>query len=525
MKSLKYSTGRTGAVRKAFVLVFTLAVCNLSQAGHRGGVEPLPQTLLSSLSARSLRGHLSFVASDLLEGRDTPSRGLDICSEYIGAQFRRSGLEPAGSDGYFQIANWPATSENVEGFKLEFKVGHLVTEVPASLVRWASDRGLNFTDLPVVKLRYEDVAEINSLTAAGLTGRAIMSEPPDLDHLTGSQKQAAARAWYNLLTKVGLAAPSCFLAIGRSAPQIPPRTRLVNPQRGAASEAGVLRPQVTVYDPQVVALYDCAMPNSTFGAISTRILPDIRTTVALRNVIGFIRGADPQLSDTYILITAHYDHLGLKDTGTGDRIYNGANDDGSGVVSVMELASAFAGLSPRPRRSIVFATFFGEEKGLLGSRYYGQHPVFPIGKTIAQINLEQVGRTDDDEGPQLGTATLTGMDYSEIGALFQSAGEDLGMRVYRHPQKSDAYFGRSDNQSLADQGVPAHTLAVAFSYPDYHSVNDHWDKIDYENLVRVDRLVALAVYRIAQSTTAPQWDSKNPKAAKYVEAWKKNHAE
>jgi len=379
--------------------------------------------------------------------------------------------------------------------------------------------------MPVVKLRYDDMAEINALTTAGLTGKAIISEPPNLDHLTGAQKQVALRAWYNFLTKVGLAAPSCFLAVGRTEPQVQPRARLLQPQRDRAKEPGPLRPQVTVYDPRIVQLFDNAGPNPGFTAMSMRILPDIRATVVLRNVVGFIRGSDPTLSDTYVLITAHYDHLGVKDTGTGDRIYNGANDDGSGVVSVIELASAFAGFSPHPRRSIVFMTFFGEEKGLLGSRYYGEHPVFPLAKTIAQINLEQVGRTDDDEGARVGTATLTGMDYSEIGALFQSAGEDLGMRVYRHPQKSDAYFGRSDNQSLADQGVPAHTLAVAFSYSDYHSVNDHWDKIDYENMERVDRLVALAVYRIGQNNRAPRWDLTNPKAAKYVEAWKRNHPE
>ncbi len=192
---------------------------------------------------------------------------------------------------------------------------------------------------------------------------------------------------------------------------------------------------------------------------------------------------------------------------------------------MIELASAFAALPARPRRSIVFVTFFGEEKGLLGSRYYGEHPVFPVAKTIADINLEQIGRTDDDEGPQVGTATLTGLDYSEIGPIFQAAGQAVGIKVYKHRRNSDAYFGRSDNQSLANQGVPAHTLCVAFSYPDYHGVGDHWDKIDYKNMESVDRLVALGVYRIAQNPSPPRWNSSNPKAAKYWEAWKKNHPE
>ena len=105
-----------------------------------------------------------------------------------------------------------------------------------------------------------------------------------------------------------------------------------------------------------------------------------------------------------MIVTAHYDHVGNQGAADdkGDHIYNGANDDGSGTVSVVELASALATLKTRPKRSILFMTFFGEEKGLLGSRYYGRHPVVPIEKTVADVNLEQVGRTDDSEGPRVG---------------------------------------------------------------------------------------------------------------------------
>ena len=108
---------------------------------------------------------------------------------------------------------------------------------------------------------------------------------------------------------------------------------------------------------------------------------------------------------------------------SGDNIFNGANDDGSGTVSVIELASALTTLKERPKRSLIFMTVFGEEKGLLGSRYYGRHPVFPIEKTVADVNLEQVGRTDSDEGPQLSNASMTGFDFSDVGLTFKAAGE------------------------------------------------------------------------------------------------------
>ncbi|MEO7495666.1 MAG: M28 family peptidase [Massilia sp.] len=324
--------------------------------------------LLDAVSAASMRGHLSFLASDALEGRGTPSRGLDIAADYIAAQFRRAGLEPLGDDGYFQTADW----------------------------------------------------------------------------------------------------------------------NQINPRRSK--------------DPAAIAALATAAP------------------VKVRNVAGILRGSDPLLRDTYILVTAHYDHLGIK-PGPGDQIFNGANDDGSGTVSVIELASAFAAQPLRPKRSIVFMTVFGEEHGLVGSRYYGAHPLVPIEKTIAGINLEQVGRTDDSEGPQKRAAAVTGFDFSDVGTVLQQAGEKTGIRIWKHPANSDKYFALSDNQSLADQGVPSHTVSVAYSYPDYHGAGDHWDKIDYDNMAAVDRAVALAIAILANSPTAPKWNQSNPKAEAYLKTW------
>ena len=234
-----------------------------------------------------------------------------------------------------------------------------------------------------------------------------------------------------------------------------------------------------------------------------------------------MRGSDPLLKDSYVLVTAHYDHLGIRKSLFGEKIYNGANDDASGTVSVIALAQAFAAMPERPKRSIVFMTFFGEEKGLVGSRYYGAHPIFPIEKSVAGINIEQVGRTDDLEGAQVASVAVTGFDFSEVGAIIQQAGLATGVNVWKHPTNSDRYFGASDNQALADQGIPAHTISVAYEFPDYHGTGDHWDKIDYENMAKVDRAVALAIATIANDIKVPQWNAENPKAARYLATWKK----
>ena len=314
------------------------------------------RAMLERVSADSLRGNLSFLASDLLEGRGSPSRGLNLAAEYIAAQFRRAGLEPGVGEGYFQ-------------------------------------------------------------------------------------------------------------------------TTTLKP-RGSEEEQPV------------------------------------------SNVIGVLRGSDPALKDTYVLVTAHYDHLGVRpDLPGDDKIFNGANDDGSGTVGVIELASALSTLKIKPKRSIVFMTFFGEERGLLGSRFYGKNPVFPLDKTVAHINLEQIGRTDDSEGPQISSASMTGFDFSDIGPIFAGAAKTVGVTIGKHPRNSDAFFGRSDNQALADLGIPAHTISVAYVYPDYHKVSDHWDKIDYPNTAKVLQGIALGVLALTESAAPPRWNAENPKAARYLKAW------
>ena len=243
-----------------FSACFTFSASTLSALAQKEA----PTTSLS-VSANSLKGHLSFLASDALEGRGTPSRGLNLAAEYIAAQFRRAGLEPLGDDGYFQTTTY--------------------------------------------------------------TPRAVNGAEP-------------------------------------------------KPER-------------------------------------------------VCNVIGILRGSDPTLKETAILVTGHYDHLGIRPAkadgsdAEADRLYNGANDDGSGTVGVLELAEAISKLQKRPKRSIVFMTFYGEERGLVGSRYYGAHPIIPLEKTIAHINLEQIGRTDDTEGPRVGAACMTGFDFSDIGPIFR----------------------------------------------------------------------------------------------------------
>jgi hypothetical protein len=262
------------------------------------------------------------------------------------------------------------------------------------------------------------------------------------------------------------------------------------------------------------------------GAADTRV--SIQSAAAsakpvkVRNVAAILRGSDPRLRETYVMLSSHYDHLGMATAGE-DRIYNGANDDGSGSSSVVEVASALAAMPVHPKRSILFILFFGEERGLWGSHFYAAHPLVPPSQTIAQLNLEQVGRTDAADGPQIKTATITGYDFSDVPEILAGAAQAAGIKVYKNPQNSDAFFGRSDNQSMADLGIPAHTLCVAYDFPDYHKVTDSWEKIDYDNMAAVDRAVALGMLRLASDVAPPRWNEEYAPARRYADAARRLH--
>jgi Zn-dependent M28 family amino/carboxypeptidase len=176
-------------------------------------------------------------------------------------------------------------------------------------------------------------------------------------------------------------------------------------------------------------------------------------------------------------------------------------------------------LSPHPKRSIVFMTFFGEEEGLLGSYYYAHAPLFPLASTVANINLEQMGRTDDTGGKRVLSFTVTGSSYSNLPAIVSAAAKAEGIDTWAL-KDSDEYFDRSDNYAFALRGVVAHTIAVASEYSDYHAVGDTVQKIDFANMARVDRGVAAGVLRIADDSSPPQW-SDSSKALIYREAGRK----
>jgi hypothetical protein len=259
--------------------------------------------------------------------------------------------------------------------------------------------------------------------------------------------------------------------------------------------------------PVAVATQTRTMPNGTvvtrtrpilyssFQALDT--VPRDRRRTAV-NVVGLLRGTDPVLRDSVVLVDAHYDHLGIGAPVNGDSIYNGADDDASGVVAVLEAARAMAAGAP-PRRTVLFVATTGEEVGLLGTRWFIDNPVVPLSRITANLEIEMIGRPDSLAGGR-GRAWLTGFERSSMGPTFAAA----GLPIVADPRLDQQFFTRSDNIAFAQRGIPAHTVSSFNLHGDYHRPSDDASRVDYAHMTAVIRAVADATRLLADGAT-PQW--------------------
>ncbi len=516
------TTPRTIVGLSAALLLALLAAMAPAPAAPRSHAvaADLPASV-EAISPNSLRGHLSFIASDLLEGRDTPSRGLDIAAEYIAAQFRRAGLEPlvAGDGGapasYFQETTINAPMRSPDDFWARVRVADGEWVLPGAAASVLSGpMALNVRDVPTIHAPFDGDP---ATTFAEKNGPlVVLTNIPDPTTIPADEAGAFRERYQQFTTAAKEAGAVAILAFDTQ-----PDSREPARRSGLTSQVPVFR---------IAGQRYMNIP-AGMAARNEPMLTDLRYDIpqprpaGVRNVAAILRGGDPVLADSYIIVSAHYDHIGRGRAVEGDDIYNGANDDGSGTVALIEIAHALATLPDerRPGRSIIFLALFGEEKGMLGSRFYVQNPLVPLEKTVANINLEHLGRTDDSEGESVRRLVPTGYDFSTAIEPFIRAGERTGVTIFHHPRNSASFFGRSDNIAFASAGVPAHTFCTAFIFPDYHGAGDHWDKVDYDNLAAVCRTLAVGLVELANASEPPRWNEAHRATGRYVQAWKKLH--
>ena len=437
-----------------------------------------------AVSADALRKHVEFLASDNLTGRGIPSQGLEEAADYIAAQFKQIGLEPGGDNGFSQTYGRILIKPDMNGYKFEIRGnGPAIQVLPTEILLFA-DKAMNLDDVKIVKIDPTSGAWAD-LKEQDVKGNIIaipIQTTPD-----AQGKFAAASAFVTKLK------PALILMYGPAAAALNVPGRLIEP--GQDQPPPVL-PRMPIRTEAFRTALE-KLPNGDTKMRATLQLRDpIQQPIKLRNIAGVLRGSDPQLKDSYVVLSANYDGFPTRRFGE-DTIFNGANTNISGVAAMIEIAKALAG-NP-PKRSILFVVTSGETPDGPGSKQYREHPLVPIDKTVACIHLMQLGRTDSTDGPKLGSAAITAFTRSGLPRAFATSAKPLGVTFYEDKVRdAEQGPGRGFKPMLLDKGVPSHTIYVAFSYPEARRMSDEAGKLDYENMAKVTRGIVAGLLNMAK---------------------------
>jgi Zn-dependent M28 family amino/carboxypeptidase len=489
--------------RRWHPLLLTLfAGCSSAPAPERAapGAQAVPDDIgAASIRPLDFRARIGFLADDALRGRDTPSPGLEVAAAYIASEFRSFGLAPAGDSGSF-IQRYPyvvRTLRTAEA-KLDLNVGGAPLPLQYGADYYVSP-GTSAASGALVLLGR--AAELAELPAGSLTGSIAVAD------LADAPGQAAARVRSAAATA---GATGLVLVLDSSVSAAAVAQSAANPRRGrdASIPVAYLR-----RDRAAELLRSAGTDLARLGSTDFRTVPLAAAAGRINapaeaithrppNVVAMLRGSDPVLRDTYVVLSAHMDHVGVgRPDAHGDSIYNGADDDASGTAAVLEVAEAFAALPAPPARSLIFVAVSGEEKGLLGSAYFAEHLPVSTRSVIANINIDMIGRNAPD------TVIAIGQDYSSLGPLVQEVRArhpELGLVVGQDPWPQERFFFRSDHFNFAKQEIPA-IFFFTGTHEDYHRPSDHVEKIDLDKITRVTRLVYHLAYQLATDASAPAW--------------------
>jgi hypothetical protein len=515
--------------RTALLVLSAACLASIASAG-----ENVRAAAAASITDARCRSHVEFLASDLLEGRATPSRGLDVAATYIQTTFSRLGLKPGGTDGtWFQGFPVPLevrlkeSSLAAAGHKYEYGKDYM----PLPFTGQGTVKGgLVFAGYGITAEDegYDDYATIDVKDKVVLVLRHEPLEKKATNAFAGERH--SRYAYYQ--TKLANAARRGAAALLVVTDPLNHEDTAVEgswPQQGGAGEGegeggGGRRgrapriPAFHISGDAAKALLGGrdlkALQNEIDEGFKAKSYAVEGVEVALsvateqvngegRNVIGVLRGTDPTVADECVVIGAHYDHVGMQsekgptfygqigEAVNGDRIHNGADDNASGTAALLEVARAFTESGPT-RRTVVFIAFAGEELGLVGSRWYVRHPLIANEKTIAMLNLDMVGRNDPGE------VEIGGQASAGLRSALDHANASVGMKL--KPSADKRTDGSSDHASFERVNVPVIFFFAGF-HPDYHRVTDHASLIVGEKIARIGRLAFLTAGIMADETS------------------------
>ncbi len=456
-----------------------------------------PDAYAQSITATDLKKHLYIIASKEMEGRETATEGQRKAAAYIEKEFRRIGLQPGNDSIYLQFFN--VFQDSLVGAAME---------VNGQSFQLDKDFNVNIANNINATMRFSEVivlsstSSVDSLRNMNLGGKLVMI----IDNVQPQgRNQSGAPSIFSVLQTKGIAGllivqnnfPRSLSAARKSGQSINEFKRAINAQQFVISE--------NIARSILGAQYETSKANpsqiKTYNANVLLRTEKTSLTAQSSNVLGLLPGTD--LKNEYLFITAHYDHLGKRDT----VIYYGADDDGSGTVAVIEMAEAFAKAKKDgkgPRRSIVFMAVSGEEKGLWGSEFYGNYPVYPLSKTTADLNIDMIGRSDSSrKGDTLNYVYVVGDDKisSDLKMISEAQNKkytklELDYK-FNDPKDVNRIYYRSDHYNFARHGVPIIFYYDGMLGADYHRPTDTPDKINYPLLAKRAQLVFYTAWEMA----------------------------
>lgn len=512
---------------------------------------PASQRGVETITAAQMKDYLSFIASDEMEGRDTPSRGLDTTAKFLAMNLSRWGFKPAGDDGTFfqkiglrrdaidragtrvQLNNqalifgddyiplarngdvsaplvfagtgWLVKSKNIDAYKgidVKGKIA-IVLATPDGF-----PRGITRADLS--GKRGEDW--MNAAEYATRQGAVGLIYIPDFQYLSNWERNRVR------VTERGVLAVERFQTTTTA--QLP--AIVVAPRIATTLLQGEKQTASTLFE----STYSGKLPDS-FALNAEKIVGMKITTKTetpgTQNVVAVFEGSDPILKDEYVALGAHYDHVGIGLPVNGDAIYNGADDDGSGTTALLAIAEALTKAPKRPKRSVLFVWHAGEEKGLWGSRYFTDYPTIALNKIVAQINIDMIGRTKKEGDTNPRNRDLAGanevyvigskMMSTELGELTEKVNRDYLSLAFNYryddPNDPNRFFFRSDHYNYARKGIPI-VFFFDGEHEDYHRPGDEVEKIDFEKMEKTARTIYMLLWEVANGASRPKVDKQLP---------------
>ncbi len=486
---------------------------------------------MKTITENDLKAHLEFVASDYLQGRDFNSKvpGLEITANYLKAQCAKMGLKPC-VDGYFKKVEMVSVIPDLQNTfcKLLYKNGGVIYSDNAIFSIGGSAQSDTISgDIVFAGYGwYNAETKYNDTEGLDLKGKVVLLMTRNLELAKDSAKIDFSIEMKKMQKAMMGGAKAIILVPDPTSPNSDILDELKEYANGGmfqlkSAKARPFVPIKLIFGTEQLANEMLKESGKTLAQFQNEInesgtpksfeLKECTAQIQLvkekipangKNVIAIVEGSDPVLKNECVVLSAHYDHVGVDKDG---EVFNGADDNGSGTVALLEIAEAFQSMKKKPKRSIVFVWVTAEEKGLFGSNYYSQNPVIPLANTLADINLDMVGRSAEKEpekgdemdkqlaGPN-GIYIVSGKQSSELMEISDEVCEELGL--IPSDELTKAFLTRSDYFHFYKNGVPILGLSTGM-HDDYHKTTDDLEKIDYGKMKRVAQYGFLVAYKVA----------------------------